>query len=435
MLEYNTWETNSFCNINAKDLYKYSIFFRNYIQNVADDVLKNGIQLFPFNRQVNDTVLSELKVELKDALFNMILSYRFNGVGYIYVETAGAYDSLDTPINNELPTGFVYLDCNLVKDNRNEDFIWYTFKVKDNGIDSISNIKVHKSRLIIYENYNYILGRHIPCYTQSFLLNVYIFERIYKEIHRKIANHNFIFYKDQSLSEIQDAYNSVNAQFSSLTTNSATNGLQSGLSGLFARFVTSKTGEEAPPIVSSNKSDITREIEGLKAKLDNDGMFFTGSESSDMKVIKYDLTYLKDCLELVKAKIGADTKEPLTRSFNEQTKGLGNDGKGDRSNYYDFLKGVQESVEVSCNLKLNKYFGLDMRFNSLIILSEMEKIEHDVQLLELFSKYKSLASNIDIQNIDVLKDNLYYSELFLKEENNPKEDKINDNKSRNKRRS
>ncbi|ETZ17573.1 hypothetical protein BDCR2A_01516, partial [Borrelia duttonii CR2A] len=51
-------------------------------------------------------------------------------------------------------------------------------------------------------------------------------------------------------------------------------------------------------------------------------------------------TFLKDTLELVKAKIGSDTKEPLTRSFNEQTKGLGSDGKRDRSNYYDFLKGV-----------------------------------------------------------------------------------------------
>ncbi|WP_422850108.1 anti-CBASS protein Acb1 family protein, partial [Borreliella afzelii] len=81
-----------------------------------------------------------------------------------------------------------------------------------------------------------------------------------------------------------------------------------------------------------------------------------------LEVIKYDLSYLKEALALIKAKIGADTKEPLTRSFNEQAKGLGNDGKGDRSNYYDFLKGVQEQVENSCNLKLSKYFGLDMRF-------------------------------------------------------------------------
>lgn len=54
------------------------------------------------------------------------------------------------------------------------------------------------------------------------------------------------------------------------------------------------------------------------------------------------ISYLKEALALIKAKIGADTKEPLTRSFNEQAKGFGNDGKGDRSNYYDFLKGVQE---------------------------------------------------------------------------------------------
>ncbi|ETZ17572.1 hypothetical protein BDCR2A_01515 [Borrelia duttonii CR2A] len=40
------------------------------------------------------------------------------------------------------------------------------------------------------------------------------------------------------------------------------------------------------------------------------------------------------------------------------------------------------------NQKLNRYFGLDMRFNSLILLSETDKIEHDIKLLELFEKYK-----------------------------------------------
>ncbi|QFP42714.1 DUF1073 domain-containing protein, partial (plasmid) [Borrelia miyamotoi] len=73
-------------------------------------------------------------------------------------------------------------------------------------------------------------------------------------------------------------------------------------------------------------------------------------------VIKYDMNYLKEALALVKAKIGADTKEPLTRSFNEQVKGLGSDGKGDRSNYYDFLKSVQEKIEVAINSKLNKHY-------------------------------------------------------------------------------
>ncbi|AHH05752.1 hypothetical protein CNO14_05020 (plasmid) [Borrelia miyamotoi] len=45
-------------------------------------------------------------------------------------------------------------------------------------------------------------------------------------------------------------------------------------------------------------------------------------------------------------------------SFNEQTKGLGNDGKGYRSNYYDFLKSVQEKLGVVINSKLNKHYYL-----------------------------------------------------------------------------
>ncbi|WP_161626527.1 DUF1073 domain-containing protein [Borrelia hispanica] len=31
--------------LNVRDLYKYLIFFRNYIDNVAKDCLKNGITL------------------------------------------------------------------------------------------------------------------------------------------------------------------------------------------------------------------------------------------------------------------------------------------------------------------------------------------------------------------------------------------------------
>ncbi|ACN93424.1 conserved hypothetical protein (plasmid) [Borreliella finlandensis] len=65
------------------------------------------------------------------------------------------------------------------------------------------------------------------------------------------------------------------------------------------------------------------------------------TSNANLEVIKYDLSYLNEALALIKAKIGDDTKEPLTRSFNEQAKGFGNNGKGDRGNYYDFLKGVQ----------------------------------------------------------------------------------------------
>ncbi|AYE37077.1 hypothetical protein DB313_06130 (plasmid) [Borrelia turcica IST7] len=34
-----------YANLNPLDLYRYSIFFRNYIENVAEDTVKNGITL------------------------------------------------------------------------------------------------------------------------------------------------------------------------------------------------------------------------------------------------------------------------------------------------------------------------------------------------------------------------------------------------------
>ncbi|ETZ17285.1 hypothetical protein BDCR2A_01792, partial [Borrelia duttonii CR2A] len=104
--------------INSYELYKHSIFFRNYINNVAEDVLHNGINLEVLYSTalggIEDT-LDNLKVELKDALLNCIISYRFNGIGYILVKTAGD-DNLDLEINSELPIGFVYLDFGCVRD-------------------------------------------------------------------------------------------------------------------------------------------------------------------------------------------------------------------------------------------------------------------------------------------------------------------------------
>ncbi|MCD2375548.1 DUF1073 domain-containing protein, partial [Borreliella burgdorferi] len=154
---------------------------------------------------------------------------------------------------------------------------------------------------------------------------------------------------------------------------------------------------------------LAHELSRLKSNLNNEGMFYTATPSASLEVIKYDLSYLKEALALIKAKIGADTKEPLTRSFNEQAKGLGNDGKGDRSNYYDFLKGVQEQVENSCNLKLKKYFGLDMKFNSLIMLSEEQKVERDIKLIELYSKYNQLiqSSSFNNEELAILKEKLF----------------------------
>ncbi|WLT67912.1 anti-CBASS protein Acb1 family protein [Borrelia sp. RT1S] len=146
----------------------------------------------------------------------------------------------------------------------------------------------------------------------------------------------------------------------------------------------------------------------LKSKLHNDGIFYTSNEKASLEVIKYDLTFLKDAFELVKAKIGADTKEPLTRSFNEQVKGLGSDGKGDRTNYYDYLKSVQEAVEIAVNSKLNSHYNLDMKFNDIEVLNTEERIAQETLFIDAYTKYLMLAEDprVSAEQAEYIKNNL-----------------------------
>ncbi|WP_420025452.1 anti-CBASS protein Acb1 family protein [Borreliella valaisiana] len=394
--------------ISSQELYRYSIFFRNYIENVAEDCLKNGLVLESTGHNVSEAELSRLKVQLKNALLNCIISYRFHGIGYVLVKTKDTLLDLEEPVNIELPIGFEYLDHESVRDlGINFDHI--TYKVKaNNNVNSLDAVKIHKSRLIIYENFDYILKRYVPCYTESFLLDIYLFEKIYVEIEKRIDNHNFLFYKDESLVQLQDALSSATTSLSALTNSSNNEKGNSILASFLRKQNTNNHSKDISNLRSLNDS-LSHELARLKSNLDNEGMFYTATPNASLEVIKYDLSYLKEALALIKAKIGADTKEPLTRSFNEQAKGLGNDGKGDRSNYYDFLKGVQEQIENSCNLKLTKYFGLDMRFNSLIMLSEDQKVERDIKLIELYSKYNELINNnsFNKEELAILKEKLF----------------------------
>ncbi|XOU12942.1 anti-CBASS protein Acb1 family protein (plasmid) [Borreliella americana] len=376
--------------ISPLGLYQYSIFFRNYIENVAEDCLKNGLILESVNRNVGDFELAGLKLQLKNALLNCIISYRFHGIGYVLVKTKDKLLDLEEAVNIELPIGFEYLDYEYIRDlGINFDYI--TYKVNNKG-DSFDTVKIHKSRLIIYENFDYILKRYVPCYTESFLLDIYLFEKIYVEIEKRIENHNFLFYKDESLVQLQEALSSATTSLSALT-HSSSNDKGNGILSSFLRKQNSNNHNKDISNLRSLNDSLAHELDRLKNNLNNEGMFYTATPSASLEVIKYDLSYLKEALALIKAKIGADTKEPLTRSFNEQAKGLGNDGKGDRSNYYDFLKGVQEQVENSCNIKLSNYFGLDMKFNSLVMLSKDQKVERDIKLIELYSKYSQLIQN------------------------------------------
>ncbi|WAZ72648.1 DUF1073 domain-containing protein (plasmid) [Borrelia miyamotoi] len=397
--------------VNARDLYKYSIFFRNYIENVAEDVLKNGISLQSTSSSVTSMCeeLDKLKLELKESLMQCIISCRFNGVGYILVKTADQKGDLHLEVNSELPIGFMYLDYSKVQDLGPESsHINYYLKseAKDISSSGFTTLKIHKSRLIVYSNYDYILGAYSPCYSESFLLDVYLLEKIYKEIEKRIETHNFLFYKDESLSHIKEALS--NAEVSK-------KGRSKSIGNFFKEFFTrnvSSTNDNNNVAISNADDELVSELARLKSNLDNNGIFYSSETDASMEVIKYDMNYLKEALALVKAKIGADTKEPLTRSFNEQVKGLGSDGKGDRSNYYDFLKSVQEKIEVAINSKLNKYYHLDMRFNSLHILSEEEKIERDFKLIELTRKYKELETSnmLSKAEIDTLREKLFFYE-------------------------
>ncbi|ACN93412.1 conserved hypothetical protein (plasmid) [Borreliella finlandensis] len=135
--------------ISSLELYKYSIFFRNYIENVTEDCLKNGLILESISSNVSEFELSRLKAQLKNALLNCIISYRFHGIRYILVKTKDKLLDLEEPVNIELLIRFEYLDYKSIRDS-GIDFDHITYKVKINNKDnSYDTVKIHKSRLII----------------------------------------------------------------------------------------------------------------------------------------------------------------------------------------------------------------------------------------------------------------------------------------------
>ncbi|WNZ67209.1 anti-CBASS protein Acb1 family protein [Borreliella garinii] len=381
--------------ISPVDVYRYSIFFRNYIESTAEDALKNGINLSLLETsslKESREFLLGLKVELKEALLEAMVSYRFNGAGYILVKPKGEDEDLSKKVNSELPTGFKYLDFQKIINKRESDYIEYLSSSKDlDGVNQKARvIKIDKSRVIIYENYDYVLGLHEPAYTQSLLLNICLLEQIYLEMEKRIRNYNFLFYKDEHLVGLIESLELAKEEISVLVNNNK--------GKIFSSFFKGQEPNKSFSALSSASCKLSRELSKIKSTLNNDGIFYTASENASLEVIKYDLEFLKDAFDLIKAKIGADTKEPLTRSFNEQVKGLGSSGKGDKSNYYDYLKGVQESVANACNIKLNKYYRLNMKFNDLEVLSYEQRLERDNLLLDVYSKYLELMKNENLSH-------------------------------------
>lgn len=377
--------------ISPVDVYRYSIFFRNYIESTAEDALKNGINLSLLKTSTlkeSREFLLGLKVELKEALLEAMVSYRFNGAGYILVKPKGEDEGLSKKVNSELPTGFKYLDFQKIINKRESDYIEYLSSSKDlDGVNQKARvIKIEKSRVIIYENYDYVLGSHEPAYTQSLLLNICLLEQIYLEMEKRIRNYNFLFYKDEHLVGLIESLELAKEEISVLVNNNK--------GKIFSSFFKGQEPNKSFSALSGASSKLSK----TKSTLNNDGIFYTASENASLEVIKYDLEFLKDAFELIKAKISADTKEPLTRSFNEQVKGLGSSGKGDKSNYYYYLKGVQESVANAYNIKLNKYYRLNMKFNELEVLSYEQRLERDNLLLDVYSKYLELIKNENLSH-------------------------------------
>ncbi|AEW69252.1 Hypothetical protein KK9_1046 (plasmid) [Borreliella garinii BgVir] len=377
--------------ISPVDVYRYSIFFRNYIESTAEDALKNGINLSLLKTSTlkeSREFLLGLKVELKEALLEAMVSHRFNGAGYILVKPKGEDEGLSKKVNSELPTGFKYLDFQKIINKRESDYIEYLSSSKDlDGVNQKARvIKIEKSRVIIYENYDYVLGSHEPAYTQSLLLNICLLEQIYLEMEKRIRNYNFLFYKDEHLVGLIESLELAKEEISVLVNNNK--------GKIFSSFFKGQEPNKSFSALSGASSKLSK----TKSTLNNDGIFYTASENASLEVIKYDLEFLKDAFELIKAKISADTKEPLTRSFNEQVKGLGSSGKGDKSNYYYYLKGVQESVANAYNIKLNKYYRLNMKFNELEVLSYEQRLERDNLLLDVYSKYLELIKNENLSH-------------------------------------
>ncbi|UPA13997.1 anti-CBASS protein Acb1 family protein [Borrelia turicatae] len=382
--------------IDPLKLYRYSLFFRNYIENSAEDALRPGIRLDFLNSSTFDlSDLQPLSLELSEALLEAMISYRFNGAGYILIKPKVLDEDLSKSVKDELPVGFKYLDYNRIIDDHSSDYLEY---LQDDG----TSIILHKSRVIVHENFDYILGEHIPVYTQSLLLSICLLEQIYSEIEKRIGQYNFLFYKDEQLVELMESLQDAKNQI----------GLNTKGKGLFSTFFKSNNGVNKD--LGRVGSEIDLVFERLKGGLSNEGIFYSADEGASLQVIKYDLAFLKDAFELVKAKIGADSKEPLTRSFNEQVKGLGSDGKGDRANYIDFLHTVQEAVVISVNLKLSKYYRLSMSFNDLVILSDEQKLERDMRLLDLYSKYLEIIKSHSLSDdeVAILKNKLHFDFRF-----------------------
>ncbi|ANF34413.1 phage portal protein (plasmid) [Borrelia turicatae] len=382
--------------IDPLKLYRYSLFFRNYIENSAEDALRPGIRLDFLNSPTFDlSDLQPLSLELSEALLEAMISYRFNGAGYILIKPKVLDEDLSKSVKDELPVGFKYLDYNRIIDDHSSDYLEY---LQDDG----TSIILHKSRVIVHENFDYILGEHIPVYTQSLLLSICLLEQIYSEIEKRIGQYNFLFYKDEQLVELMESLQDAKNQI----------GLNTKGKGLFSTFFKSNNGVNKD--LGRVGSEIDLVFERLKGGLSNEGIFYSADEGASLQVIKYDLAFLKDAFELVKAKIGADSKEPLTRSFNEQVKGLGSDGKGDRANYIDFLHTVQEAVVISVNLKLSKYYRLSMSFNDLVILSDEQKLERDMRLLDLYSKYLEIIKSHSLSDdeVAILKNKLHFDFRF-----------------------
>ncbi|WP_445436365.1 anti-CBASS protein Acb1 family protein [Candidatus Borreliella tachyglossi] len=396
----------------ALELYEYSIFFRNYIENTPEDALKNGIQLNFLGDSEgmidnNSPSQKSLKVKLKDALRSAMISNRFYGYGYILIKTNGIDDDLGRAVNKDMPTGFKFLEPKKIINHNpkfQKDYVEYVrnYHSKEKGELVNENIKIHKSRLIMYENFDSIIDDFVPVYSQGLLTGFELFENIYRQINKRIHNFNFLFYKDEGLVDLMNTLDSIREEATKTLYRRENNSLISNL------FKGGGANNHRIYNLERAGDELDRELGRIKGKLHNDGIFYSANENAKLEIIKYDMAFLKDAFDLLKAKIGADTKEPLTRSFNEQAKGLGSDGKGDRTNYYDYLKGVQECVEIACNIKLNEHYNLDMKFNDIEVLNTQERLQGEVSYIDAYNKYLSLINNPNLtpEQIEQINSNL-----------------------------
>lgn len=98
------------------------------------------------------------------------------------------------------------------------------------------------------------------------MLDIYLSEKIYVEMEKLIENHNFLFYKDEFLVQLQDALSSVTTSLSALT-QSSNNDRRRGILSSFLRKQNSNNHNKDISNLRNVNDSLAHELSRLKVIL------------------------------------------------------------------------------------------------------------------------------------------------------------------------